>query len=93
VAYTLDILAWDLFFALSMLIAAPVFKGDGLETAVRYLMIASGVLSLIGVPLAIMHVGYWLSVRNIGIVGYAVVAPIVFLLLAIVFGRTKRVMG
>ena len=95
-AYTLDILAWDLFFALSMLFAAPVFKGDGLETAVRYLMIASGVLSLIGligVPLAIMHVGYWLSVRNIGIVGYAVVAPIAFLLLAIVFGRTKRVMG
>jgi hypothetical protein len=96
VAYTVDILAWDLFFALSMLFAAPVFKGGGLQTAVRYLMIASGVLSLIGlfgVPLAIMNVGYWFSVRNIGIVGYAVVAPVAFLLLAIVFGRTKRVIG
>ncbi len=93
-AYTVDILAWDLFFALSLLFAAPVFKGDRLKTAVRYLMIASGVLSLIGligVPLAIMQVGYWLLVRNIGIIGYTVVAAIAFLLLAIVFGRTKRV--
>ena len=29
VAYALDILAWDLFFALSMLCAAPVFSGEG----------------------------------------------------------------
>jgi len=96
VAYTLDILAWDFFFALSMLFAAPVFKRGGLQKVVRYLMVASGVLSLIGligVPLAIMNVGYWFSVRNIGVVGYAVVAPVAFLLLAIVFGRTKRVMG
>ncbi len=79
-----------------MLFAAPVFKGGGLQKVVRYLMVASGVLSLIGligVPLAIMNVGYWFSVRNIGVVGYAVVAPVAFLLLAIVFGRTKRVMG
>lgn len=85
VAYTLDILAWDFFFALSMLFAAPVFKGGRLERAVRLLMLASGVLSLaglIGVPLANMEV------RNIGIVGYAGVTPVVFLLLGIVFGRT-----
>ena len=30
VVYALDILAWDLFFALSMLFAAQVFKGDRL---------------------------------------------------------------
>jgi hypothetical protein len=90
VVYALDILAWDLFFALSMLLAAPVFKGDPLENAVRYLMIASGVLSLlgiIGIPLANMNV------RDIGIVGYAVVAPVVFLLLALVFGRAKHAPG
>lgn len=86
VAYALDILAWDWFFALSMLLAAPVFKGDRLEITVRVLMIVSGILSLaglIGVPLADMQV------RNIGIIGYAVVAPVVFLLLGIVFGRTQ----
>ncbi len=88
VAYTLDILAWDWFFALSMLFAAPVFKGGRLEIMVRLLMVVSGVLSLaglIGVPLADMQV------RNIGIIGYAVVALGVFLLLGVVFGRTPHV--
>lgn len=88
VAYALDILAWDWFFALSMLCAAPVFKGGQLERAVRNLMFLSGVLSLaglIGVPLADMQV------RNIGIIGYGVVAPVVFLLLGIVFGRIQPI--
>jgi hypothetical protein len=92
VAYALDILAWDWFFALSMLFAAPVFKQVGLETAIRYIMIISGVLSLVGllgVPLAIMKVEYWFYVRNIGIIGYAFVSPVAFLLLGIIFGRTK----
>jgi len=40
---------------------------------------------LIGVPLADMQI------RNIGIIGYGVVAPIVFLLLGIVFGRIQQV--
>ncbi len=84
VSYTLDILAWDFFFALSMLFAAPVFKQRGLETVLRILLIASGVLSLaglIGVPLADMQV------RMIGVLGYAVVSPFAFLLLSLVFGR------
>jgi len=96
VAYTLDILAWDFFFALSMLFAAPVFKGGRLETAVRFLMIASGVISfigLIGVPLANMDIRFWYVVRNIGIAGYAVVAPVAFLLVGMLFGRTQHMPG
>lgn len=96
VAYTLDILAWDWFFAVSLLFAAPVFREVGIETAVRYILIVSGVLSLVGllgVPLAIMKVEYWLYVRNIGIVGYALVSPVAFLLLAILFGRAEQVPG
>jgi hypothetical protein len=96
VAYTADILSWDWFFALSILFAVPVFKGDGLERVLRYLIIASGILSLVGllgVPLAIMNVGYWVTVRNIGIVGYALVAPVAFLLMGIVFGRSQREPG
>ena len=88
VVYALDILAWDWFFALSLLFAAPVFKVSRLEVAVRILMIVSGILSLaglIGVPLADMQV------RNIGVIGYAVVAPIAFLLVGIIFGRTPLV--
>jgi len=88
VVYTLDILAWDWFFALSMLFAALVFKSGRLERTVRMLMIVSGVLSLaglLGVPLADMQI------RNIGIIGYAVMAPVVFLLLGLIFGRTQPV--
>jgi hypothetical protein len=88
VAYTLDILAWDWFFALSLLFAAPVFQSGRLEKIVRILLIVSGVLSLaglIGVPLANMQI------RNIGVIGYAVVAPVAFLLAGIVFGRTQPV--
>jgi hypothetical protein len=85
-AYAADILAWDVFFALSLIFAAPVFRGGGLEKTVRYLLLASGILSmlgLIGVPLANMNV------RNIGVVGYALVAPVAFLFIALLFNRTK----
>ena len=90
VVYTVDILAWDWFFALSMLFAAPVFRGDRLERTVRMLMIVSGLLSLaglLGVPLANMQV------RNIGIIGYAVVAIAIFFLLGIVFARAPLSSG
>ncbi len=86
VIYTLDILAWDWFFALSMLFAALVFKKGKLERTVRFFMIASGVLSLLGllgIPLANMNV------RNIGIVGYTIVALVAFLLMGIVFRRSS----
>ncbi|SFL23085.1 hypothetical protein SAMN04487950_2937 [Halogranum rubrum] len=86
VLYALDILAWDWFFALSLLFASFVFTGGRLELAVRTLLLVSGVLSLVGlvgVPLADMQV------RNIGIVGYAVVSPIAFLLIGILFRRTQ----
>ncbi|KUG20988.1 MAG: hypothetical protein KO206_03730 [Methanomicrobiaceae archaeon] len=90
VVYALDILAWDVFFALSMLFAAPVFSMGRLEKTLRVLMILSGVLSLaglIGVPLANMNI------RNIGIIGYAGISIVVFLLLGIVFGRARRIPG
>jgi hypothetical protein len=93
VAYALDILAWDWFFALSMLFAALAFIRAGLETATRYVMIVCGILSLVGllgVPLAIMNVEYWFDVRNIGVIGYALVSPAAFLLLGVIFGRTRQ---
>src|SRR5919107_1303252 len=66
VAYALDIVGWDVYFALSMLFAAPVFSGSRLAAWIRVLMIASGVLSLAG--LSGVVVGD-MQVRNIGIVG------------------------
>lgn len=90
VAYALDILAWDVFFALSMLCAAPVFRGDRLEKVVRLLMVAGGALSLaglVGVPLADMNI------RNIGILGYVGFSLAVFPLLGILFRRVHAVSG
>ena len=56
----------------------------------RVLLILSGVLSLaglFGVLLADMQV------RNIGIIGYAVVAPVAFLLIGIAFGDARQAQG
>jgi hypothetical protein len=82
----LDFFAWDWFFALSMLLAAPVFRGGRLENAVRALMILTAVLCLLGLA--------WLPVspaqaNTIGIIGWGVAGPIVFLLLANLFTRIK----
>jgi hypothetical protein len=84
VAYALDILGWDLFFALSMLFAAPVFRGSRLAAWIRVLMISSGVLSLAG--LSGVVVGE-MQLRNIGIVGYVGVFLVVAALLAVLFFR------
>jgi hypothetical protein len=84
VVYALDILAWDIFFALSMLFAAPVFRGSRLAAWIRALMIASGVLALAG--LSGVVVGD-MQLRNIGIVGYVGVFLVVAALLAVLFFR------
>lgn len=87
VVYALDILAWDWFFALAILCAVPVFANSGLEGRLRVLMIACGLLSLaglIGVPFGNM------GIRNIGIIGYGLVAPVMFFLLGVVLGQPRE---
>jgi hypothetical protein len=86
VAYALDIVGWDVFFAISMLLAAPVFSGSRLAAWIRVLMIASGVLSLAG--LSGVVVGD-MEVRNIGIVGYVGVFVVVAALLTVFFYRAN----
>jgi hypothetical protein len=88
VAYALDLFAWDWFFALSMLFAAPVFRKGGLERVVRILMIVSGVLSLLGLILLTVSPA---QATVIGILGWGVAGPIVFLLIANVFGRAHPI--
>ena len=80
IAYALDILGWDVFFALSMLFAAPFFRGSRLTAWIRVLMIASGVLALAG--LSGVMIGD-IRLRNIGIVGYVGVFLVVAALLAV----------
>lgn len=85
VVYALDILAWDLFFSLSMLFAAPVFKGNRLEASVRLTMIVSGLLSLAGL---IGPIVADMQIRMIGVVGYTVFFPLACFLLAKVFSKS-----
>ncbi len=87
IVYALDILAWDWFYALSMFFAATVFRKTRLEISIRITMITSGVLSLtglLGIPFENMQL------RNIGIVGYGLIGPLVFLLIGISM-KNKRV--
>ena len=84
VAYALDVLAWDVFFAVAVLSAAAVFTGSRLARWIRSLTIISGVLALAGVSGVIIDDAH---ARNIGIAGYAVVFPVAALLLAILFHR------
>lgn len=90
VAYALDILAWDLFFPLSVLFARSAFVGGGLERGIRILLGVSGALALAGLAGAFLdHMG----VRNIGILGYAVVFPLAAALMGIVFWKEERAQG
>jgi hypothetical protein len=89
-AFILDNFVWDWFFGISMLLAAPVFAGDALKGALRFLMFLSGVLCLTGLV--------WLAVSParaiiIGILGWGAGGPIIFLLLAKVFGRVPAETG
>jgi uncharacterized Tic20 family protein len=69
-----------------MLFAAPVFSGDRLRVSIRILMIVSGVLALAGMSGVVVGD---MQLRMIGVVGYAGVFPVVALLLAILFRRTR----
>lgn len=83
---TMDSFAWDWFFALSMLFAAPVFHGGRLQKATRILMLVSGVICILG----LVWMPFSPAVANwIGIVGWGVAGPIVFLLLANLFTRIQ----
>jgi hypothetical protein len=90
VVYTLDILAWDIFYAFSIIFAAPLFLRADKGRTIGILMLISGILSLIGlagIPTADM------GIRNIGIVGYAVVTIPLYFLLARWFGQREKANG
>lgn len=84
VAYAADILAWDVFFALSVLSASRIFRSAGWSLWTGRLLVVSGVLSLLG--LLGVATGD-MQVRNIGILGYAVVFPVAALMMRKVFSR------
>ena len=86
VAYALDILGWDVFFAVAMFFAAPAFRGNRLSNWICGLMVASGIPSVAGLSGPIFAN---MQLRNIGIVGYVGVFLVVAVLLSVLFYRTS----
>jgi hypothetical protein len=85
VAFALDIASWDFFLGFGLLLAATAFTGPGPPELVRRGLQLSGGLCLFGlVGAATGNMG----VRDIGIVGYAVVLPVVLLVMARLFAAT-----
>jgi len=84
--FALDYFTWDWFFALAMLFAAPVFSGTTLEKAARVLMILSAVLCILGLILLPISPAQGALV---GTLGWGVAGPLVCLLLAGIFTRTR----
>jgi hypothetical protein len=68
--YAIDVVAWDVFFGLSLLFAVPAFAHRKDATFVRRGLILSGSLCLIGLIGPFANALGW---RTIGILGYTVV--------------------
>lgn len=80
--YALDILAWDILFAVAVLLAAPLFAGSRLGNAIRMALILSGLMALAGLAGPVLGD---MRLRNIGVVGYAGVFPVAAALMALHF--------
>jgi hypothetical protein len=83
--YALDIASWDFCLGFALLLTAPVFYGGRRSTWIRRGMMVSGILCLGGLLGAVLGN---MNVRNIGIVGYAFVLPVVMLLMGKLFAAT-----
>jgi hypothetical protein len=84
VPYGLELLAWDIFLGLSLLLAASVFTKKGLEATVRSGMIATGLLCITGSAGPLLGK---MQLQFLAVAGYAAGLPIVFFLLAALFRR------
>jgi hypothetical protein len=69
-----------------MLFAAPVSRGGRLENSIRGTMTLSGTLRLLA---TLGPVTGDMRIPGLGIVGYALVLPVIRVLLAILFARSN----
>lgn len=81
-AMALDWLGWDFFLGLSLLFAAPVFKGGGLSRRVRMSMLVAGTLCLVA---TLAPATGTLQIQYLGIAGYIFALLVTCILLAMLF--------
>jgi hypothetical protein len=82
--YALELLAWDVFLGISLLFAAPVFQGAGLNQAIRISLFATGGLCIAG---TIGPATGDMRFQFVAVAGYGALLPVTCLLLAQVFRR------
>jgi hypothetical protein len=82
--YAVDIVAWDVFFGLSLLFAAPAFANNA---KVRAGLVTSGSLCLVGLVGPFANALAW---RTIGILGYTIVFALTCLPLSRTFNEPDR---
>lgn len=80
--YAVELLAWDVLLGVSLLAAAAVFRGPGLNAAARVSLGVSGVLCLAG---SVGPLVGDMALQRIGIVGYGLGLPIASAVVAAVF--------
>jgi hypothetical protein len=84
VMYAMEHLAWGLFFGLAVIFMALAIQGGRIETWIRGLLIAAGIMSILFIP------GYMTANQFLMDLGYyaaGVILPITTILLAIRYGR------
>ena len=81
-SYAVELLAWNLFLGLALIFAALVFDSSGSERGVRRGLLMSGALCVAG--LVGPAVGN-MRLQLVGVLGYAVVLPVVCFMLARLF--------
>ena len=86
-SYALDILAWDIFFALSAFFCALSLRGNATARTAYWLLIAASATSFLGLAGVALES---MRIRNIGIVGYVLLFPWAAILTA---NRLRSVTG
>lgn len=82
VNYAAELAAWDLFLGLALLLAAPVFPGEGPERGVRRGLLVCGALCLAGV---VGPLSGNMRLQFVGVAGYALGLPMACVFLARLF--------
>jgi uncharacterized membrane protein len=86
-AYALELLAWDVFLGVALVAAAATVEGRGRAQAARRGLLVCGGLCLVG---TVGPVVGNMRLQLVGVVGYAVVLPIVAVLLLRLFAAERR---
>jgi hypothetical protein len=84
--YTIELVAWHLFFGMALLFLARVFQGSGSEKIVRVGLLITGFLCIIGLTGPLIGNLNW---RMMGAFGYGFIFPIVCIFIARVFKNAQ----